>query len=87
MIVRPSTFREACAFVKLLHRHNKAPRGHKFSVRLVDEAGKTVAVAMFVRVKALPARGSWAESSKKLRAIRDPVGNGGVERVLWECRR
>lgn len=28
----PITFREACAFVERLHRHNKPPRGHKFSI-------------------------------------------------------
>jgi hypothetical protein len=31
------------------------------------------------------ARSSWAESSVKLRGIRDIVGNGGVERTLWEA--
>jgi hypothetical protein len=30
--LRPVTFREACAFVASLHRHNKPPRGHKFSI-------------------------------------------------------
>lgn len=28
----PITFREACEFVSRLHRHNKPPRGHKFSI-------------------------------------------------------
>lgn len=151
MNIRPITFREACAFVAVLHRHNKPPRGHKFSVGLEDD-GKLVGVAMvgrpvarafddgltcevnrtctdgtrnansmlygacrkaafgmgyrriitytqadecgaslrasgFVRVKDLPARASWAESSVALKDIRDPVGNGGVARVLWETRR
>jgi len=52
-----------------------------------DESGASLRGAGFVRVKALPARGSWAESSVKLRGIRDEVGNGGIERVLWECRK
>lgn len=45
MYLRPITFREACAFVATLHRHNKPPRGHKFSIGL-ENAGKLVGVAM-----------------------------------------
>lgn len=148
----PVTFKVARQFVSRLHRHNKPPVGHKFSVGLQDDSGLLVGVAMagrpvarhfddgmtievnrtctdgtpnansmlyaavrrsawgmgytrvitytqanesgaslraagFVRVKSLPARGGWYESSVKRRAGRDPVGNGGVERQLWEVRR
>jgi hypothetical protein len=150
MNIRPVTFRQACAFVSQLHRHNKPPRGHKFSVALwdgekmvgvamagrpvarhfddgltleinrtctdgtrnansmlygacgraakamgyrrcvtytqADESGASVRAAGFERVKDLPARGNWAQSSLKLKAIRDPLGNGGVDRVLWQLR-
>lgn len=51
-----------------------------------DESGASLKAAGYVRVKELPARGSWAESSVKLRGKRDPVGNGGTPRVLWEIR-
>lgn len=45
MRLKPITFREACSFVAKHHRHNKPPRGHKFSVGLVE--GETlVGVAM-----------------------------------------
>jgi hypothetical protein len=149
--VRPLTFEKACAFVAKLHRHNKPPRGHKFSIglfdgdRLVgvamagrpvarwfdngltleinrtctdgtsnansmlygsirraawamgyrrcitytqaDESGASLKAAGFIKVKELDARKSWSESSVKGKALRDPVGNGGVKRVLWEvCR-
>lgn len=148
MEVRPVTFRQACAFVESLHRHNKPPRGHKFSIGLfsgeqmvgvamagrpvarafddgltlevnrtctdgtknansmlygavrraaramgytkvitytqADESGASLRAAGFQRVKELAARKSWAESSVKLKAIRDAIGNGGVARVLWE---
>lgn len=151
MEIRPITFRAACAFVRDVHRHNKPPRGHKFSVGLVegerlvgvamvgrpvarhfdngvtveinrtctdgsknansmlygacrraawalgyrrcitytqaDECGASLRAAGFVKVKEIPARASWAESSVKLKDIRDPVGNGGVPRVLWEIVR
>jgi hypothetical protein len=144
------TFRAACSFVAELHRHNKPPRGHKFSVGLfdgermvgvamagrpvarafddgltvevnrtctdgtrnansmlygavwraakamgyrrcitytqADESGASLKAAGFVKVKDLPARASWAESSVKLKGIRDAVGNGGVPRILWELR-
>ena len=148
----PVTFREAQAFVAALHRHNKPPKGHKFSIGLSDgkklvgvvmvgrpiarafdngrtcevnrtctdgtpnansmlygaawraaramgylrcvtytqhdESGASLRAAGWVRVKNLPSRGSWAESTKnpRLAAMRDVIGNGGVDRVLWEIR-
>ncbi len=150
MEVRPITFKAACQFVKALHRHNKPPVGHKFSIGLYQgeilvgvgmasrpvaryfdngvtlevsrtctdgtmnansmlygalwragkamgyrriitytqegESGASLKAAGFVKVKELPTRGSWAESSVKLRDKKDPIGNGGVERALWEIR-
>lgn len=151
LLIVPITLRAVQSFVASHHRHNKPPRGHKFSIgvnlngvlvgvatagrpvarhfdngvtlevnrtctvghpnvnsmlygavwraakamgyaRLItytqaDEAGTSLRAAGFVRVKALPARGSWAASSTKLKHIRDVTGNGGVDRVLWEIRR
>ncbi|TKY81031.1 XF1762 family protein [Pectobacterium polonicum] len=152
MNIIPVSFRDACDFVRKLHRHNKAPVGHKFSIGLRDSTGNLVGVAMagrpvarhfddgltlevnrtctdgtrnansmlygavrraawgmgycriitytqadesgaslraagFVMIKNIPARGSWLESSVKRREGRDPVGNGGVARQLWEVRR
>lgn len=52
-----------------------------------DESGASLRAAGFVRVKDLPPRKSWAESSVALKDKRDPVGNGGTPRVLWEIRR
>ncbi|MGO9306999.1 MAG: XF1762 family protein [Candidatus Korobacteraceae bacterium] len=150
MEVRPLTFKAACQFVKALHRHNKPPVGHKFSIGLYrgetlvgvgmvsrpvaryfdngvtlevsrtctdgtmnansmlygalwragkamgyrriitytqeGESGASLKAAGFVKVKDLPTRGSWAESSVKLKDKKDPIGNGGVERALWEIR-
>lgn len=148
----PVTFRAACDFVAAKHRHNKPPRGHKFSIglhngrklvgvamagrpvaRMLDdgltlevnrtctdgtknansmlygaiwraakamgyvrcvtytqanESGASLRAAGWVLVKQLPARGSWSESTKNevLKSMRDPVGNGGVARMLWEIR-
>lgn len=52
-----------------------------------DEPGTSLKAAGWVKVKDLPARGSWAESSVALRGLRDEKGNGGVARQLWEIRR
>jgi hypothetical protein len=52
-----------------------------------EEDGASLRAAGWVRVKELPARGSWADHSQQLRQKRDPVGNGGVPRALWEIRR
>lgn len=49
-----------------------------------DETGASLKAAGWRKVKDLPARQSWAASSVALRDIRDPVGNGGVDRQLWE---
>lgn len=51
-----------------------------------EETGASLKAAGWVKVKDLPARPGWAESSVKLRGMRDPVGNGGVYRQLWEIR-
>ena len=152
MQISPITLRAAQEFVAQHHRHNKPPRGHKFSIGLKNENGELIGVATagrpvarhfddgltlevnrtcttgernansalygaiwraakargdvrcipytqanesgaslraagFVRVKELPARKGWAASSVALKDKRDPVGNGGVSRVLWEIRR
>lgn len=149
LTIVPITFRAACRFVAEHHRHNKPPRGHKFSIGVCDNEGNLCGVAMigrpiarhlddgltaevnrtctdgtpnansalygaawriasamgyrrlvtytqagesgasltaagWVKVRDLPARKGWADSSVALRATRDPVGNGGVERALWE---
>lgn len=58
-----------------------------------DETGSSLKAAGWVRVEFLPARGSWAESSVKLKALREPaqtsllgepIGAGGVDRWRWE---
>ncbi len=50
------------------------------------ESGASLRAAGYRRVKELPARKSWADSTADLdlKSKRDPVGNGGVARVLWE---
>jgi hypothetical protein len=61
-----------------------------------DEDGASLRAAGYVRVKELPARPDWKDSSVKHRALRDPVQSsliedgrartGGVARVMWEIR-
>ena len=53
-----------------------------------DETGASLRAVGWVKLKELDPRGSWGAATKdeRLRAMRDPVGNGGVARVLWECR-
>lgn len=50
----------------------------------VEESGSSVRAAGWRIVAERPSRGSWAASSVRLRALRDPVGTGGVARRLWE---
>jgi hypothetical protein len=49
------------------------------------ESGASLRAAGWRIVAELAPRPSWAESSVKLRAIRDPEGPGGVQRSLWEA--
>lgn len=51
-----------------------------------DESGASLRGAGWIKVKELPARKSWVDSSKKLKEKRDPVGNGGIPRILWEIK-
>ena len=53
---------------------------------MFDEYIRGLNESIMLGMKELEARKSWAESSVKLKDKRDPVGNGGVPRVLWECR-
>jgi hypothetical protein len=49
------------------------------------ESGASLRASGWRVVAELAARPSWAESSVRLRAIRDPEGPGGVQRSLWEA--
>lgn len=51
-----------------------------------DESGVSLRAAGYRLVAERPARRSWAESTgdPRLRAMRDPEGNGGVPRLVWE---
>lgn len=53
-----------------------------------DEDGASLRAAGWVKVKELPARGSWADhtADAALKAMRDPCGNGGIGQVLWEIK-
>jgi hypothetical protein len=49
-----------------------------------EESGASLKAAGLVRLRDIPARGSWTDASVALKHIRDPVGAGGVQRILWE---
>lgn len=52
-----------------------------------DETGSSLRAIGMIKVKELPPRKSWAQSSISTVVNRDPVGNGGVARVLWEIKK
>lgn len=49
-----------------------------------DETGASLRAAGAMKVADLPPRKGWADSSVARKALRDPIGNGGVARTLWE---
>lgn len=53
-----------------------------------DESGASLRAAGFIRVRELKPRKNWAESSQRLRHVRDAdYATGGVPRVRWEAVR
>jgi hypothetical protein len=50
-------FDEACAFIRLHHRHHKPPQGHKFSVGVANSV--IVGVAIVGRPTARPFQDGW----------------------------
>jgi hypothetical protein len=54
-----------------------------------DESGASLRAVGYVKSAELAARKGWADSTldPDLRAMRDPVGSGGVARVRWEILR
>lgn len=60
-----------------------------FTYIQAEEGGASLRAAGWWKSKDLAARKSWAESTKDeaLKAMRDPVGTGGVARELWEWKR
>jgi hypothetical protein len=51
-----------------------------------SEPGTSLRAAGWKVLGEREARGSWADSTvrEELRMMRDPVGNGGVPRTVWE---
>lgn len=49
------------------------------------ESGSSMRGAGWNLVASRPARKGWADSSVKMRDMRDPIGSGGVGRSLWEA--
>lgn len=47
------------------------------------ESGASLKAAGFILEAELPARGNWAQSSKKLRHIRDEKARSNVKRYRW----
>lgn len=50
----------------------------------LNECGSSLRASGFLKVKEIAERGSWAESSISSKVKRDPLGNGGIARILWE---
>jgi hypothetical protein len=49
LTIVPLTFRDACAFVAMWHRHHQPPRGMKFALGVATDNGTLVGVALVGR--------------------------------------
>ena len=85
MKLKPITFRMACHYVKLIHRHHKAPQGHKFSIGAVDDNEKLVGVAMVGR----PVSRTWDDgyTAEVIRLATDGTKNvcSMLYGASWRC--
>lgn len=81
--LKPITFRAACAFVAAHHRHHKPPRGHKFSIGVLD-GERLCGVAMVGRPVARAYDDGW--QAEVIRTCTD--GTPHVNSMLYgACRR
>lgn len=65
LTVCPSSFAEACEFVRAHHRHHQPPVGHLFSIAVADDEGRVRGVAIVGRpVARLLQDGLTAEVSR-----------------------
>lgn len=85
--VVPLTFREACAFVARLHRHHKPPRGHKFSIGVVDESGQLRGVAMVGRPVARAYDDGFTAEVNRTCTDGCPNANSALYGAAWRAAR
>jgi hypothetical protein len=83
--IRPVTFREACAFVAEKHRHNKPPRGHKFSVGLFTSLGIMVGVGMAGRPVARHFDDGFTLEVNRTCTDGSPNANSMIYGALWRA--
>lgn len=57
-------------------------RGYTYTEE--GETGASLKAAGWILDAELPPRANWAESSVKLKGMRDPDGRGGVKRYRWK---
>ena len=68
MEIQPISYKEACIFVDLYHRHHKPPQGHKFSIA-VNDGDEIVGVVMIGRPVARGFDDGWTLEVTRLCTI------------------
>lgn len=87
LTIVPLTFRAACAFVEQHHRHHKAPRGHKFSIGVVDEVGELRGVAMVGRPVARAYDDGFTAEVNRTCTDGCPNANSSLYAAAWRTAR
>lgn len=83
LTIVPITFRQACAWVAEHHRHNKPPRGHKFSLAVADDAGRIAGVAMCGRPVARHYDDGWTLEVNRTCTDGTPNANSALYGAAW----
>ena len=74
LILKPTTLKAANTFVDQYHRHHKATIGHKFSISIIDDEGKTRGVVIAGRPVSRNSDDGW--TCEVTRLCTDGVKNG-----------
>jgi hypothetical protein len=86
LVIVPVTMRQACAFVAEHHRHNKPPRGHKFSIGLSKD-GVLVGVAMAGRPVSRHLDDGLTIEVNRTCTIGDKNANSMLYGAVWRAAR
>ncbi|MEV7089444.1 XF1762 family protein [Streptomyces sp. NPDC093085] len=81
--VVPLSFADACAMVEQLHRHHRPPRGHKFSLGVLDDAGHLHGVAIVGRPVAAPFDNGWCVEATRVATDGTPNACSALYGAAW----
>lgn len=87
LTVIPLAFADACAAVTQLHRHHRPPRGHKFSLGVLDDTGRLHGVAIVGRPVAASFDNGWCIEATRVATDGTPNACSALYGAAWRTAR